>query len=236
MRIAFVDDDKLALAQLQSYLAASLGSAEMETFPSGEAFLARWQPGMYDLIVLEIFMGELTGMAVARKIRETDADVWLVFGTSSNEFASESYEVNACYYLRKPFRPEQVAAMLGRLDLPELERSRALTLPDGQRIRLREVVYADYAGHQATLHLKDGGAVVCRTSFAELEPLLCAYPYFCSPSRGVLVNFHEVTAHDGGTFVMRGGVRLPVSRRKAREVAEAYSAFRFSQLRKGGVC
>ena len=39
--------------------------------------------------------GELTGIDVARLIREKDKEVKLVFCTSSNEFAGESYEVNA---------------------------------------------------------------------------------------------------------------------------------------------
>lgn len=46
-------------------------------------------------------MDKLTGVDVARKIRERDSNVKIVFSTTSNEFASESYEVNACYYLRK---------------------------------------------------------------------------------------------------------------------------------------
>ena len=36
-------------------------------------------------------------MRIARVIRETDPNVCLVFATTSNEFASKSYEVNACY-------------------------------------------------------------------------------------------------------------------------------------------
>ena len=41
-------------------------------------------------------MGDLTGVDVARKIRETDHNVRLVFCTTSNDFANESYEVAAC--------------------------------------------------------------------------------------------------------------------------------------------
>lgn len=67
-------------------------------------------------------------MEVARRLRAGDGQVRLAFATSSNDFASESYEVGACYYLRKPFRPEGVRAMLERLDLEALERSRRLRL------------------------------------------------------------------------------------------------------------
>ena len=75
----------------------------ISAFPSGEAFLASYRPGLFDLIILDIFMKEITGMDTARKIRESDQTVRIVFSTSSNDFASESYEVNACYYLKKPY-------------------------------------------------------------------------------------------------------------------------------------
>lgn len=234
MRIALVDDDPRAMAALAALFAEALGdAATIEQFDSGEAFLRVWSAGTFDLVVLDIFMGEMTGMDVARCVRETDAHVRLVFGTSSNEFASESYEVNASYYLRKPFRREQVAAMLDRLDLAEMELSRAIRLPDGQAVVLRRVIFADFADHSVTLHCKEGQRIVSRLPFSEIQPLLCAYPYFFSPSKGIVVNFYEVEARQGDVFLMSDGERVPISRRRAREVLDAYAAFRFGNLRKG---
>ena len=74
-----------------------------------------------------------------------------------------------------------------------------------------------------------------RTSFAAVEPLLCAYPCFCGICRGVVVNFHEVAGRQEDVFLLKDGTRLPISRRRLREVQEAYSAFRFDRLRKDGV-
>lgn len=68
-------------------------------------------------------MDKLTGMEVAREIRKTDNNVKIVFSTSGNEFASESYEVNARYYLHKPFGIERVKAMLDRIDITGLEKN-----------------------------------------------------------------------------------------------------------------
>lgn len=211
MKIALVDDDPRALAQLEQYLTEQLGrETEISRYGSGEALLADWRPGAFELVVLDIYMGGATGMEVARRLRAGDGQVRLAFATSSNDFASESYEVGACYYLRKPFRPEGVRAMLERLDLEALERSRRLRLPDGSQ-------------------------VVLRTSFAAVEPLLCAYPCFCGICRGVVVNFHEVAGRQEDVFLLKDGTRLPISRRRLREVQEAYSAFRFDRLRKDGV-
>ena len=166
MKIALVDDDPRALAQLEQYLTEQLGrETEISHYGSGEALLADWRPGAFELVVLDIYMGGATGMEVARRLRAGDGQVRLAFATSSNDFASESYEVGACYYLRKPFRPEGVRAMLERLDLEALERSRRLRLPDGSQVVLRSIRYAASDGHRVTLHCKDGDRTL-RTSFA----------------------------------------------------------------------
>ena len=156
MKIALVDDDPRALAQLEQYLTEQLGrETEISHYGSGEALLADWRPGAFELVVLDIYMGGATGMEVARRLRAGDGQVRLAFATSSNDFASESYEVGACYYLRKPFRPEGVRAMLERLDLEALERSRRLRLPDG-----RLLVWVCVEREQAEITLPPGARAV----------------------------------------------------------------------------
>lgn len=121
MKIAVVDDDKALYGELAGYLKELLGnSAEIKGFISGEAFLSDWRSDHFDLIILDIY------------------NVKIVFSTSGNEFASESYEVNARYYLHKPFGIERVKAMLDRIDITGLEKMRAERLPDDSLIRFCE--------------------------------------------------------------------------------------------------
>ncbi len=234
MKIAIVDDDERIYERLSGYMRELLGgSVIIHGFSSGEEFLSSFKCGAFDIVFLDIFMEQLTGMDVAREIRKTDKAVEIVFSTTSNEYASESYEVNACYYLHKPFGIERVRAMLERINAAELEARLTVKLPDGGSAVLRDIIYADFADHKVTLHLKDGINQTVRAPFAEIEALLCAYPYFISPSKGIIINFHEVKCQNDGTLTMNGGSIVPISRRKAKEVAEAYSSFRFEKLRKG---
>ena len=179
-------------------------------------------------------MDKLTGVDVARKIRERDSNVKIVFSTTSNEFASESYEVNACYYLRKPFGRDKVKVMLDRLNLAEIEKMRTVKLPDGTSAILRNIIYVDFSSHRVTLHCKYDVDTIVRTSFSEIESLLCAYPYFSSPTKGMLINFYEVAYQTNDVFVMSDGKSIPISRRKSKEVLDAYFTFRFEMLRNGG--
>ena len=152
MRIAIVDDDIQMCEQLSTLLNEFLGdSSEISDYRSGEEFLTAWETADFDLIILDIFMDKLTGVDVARKIRERDSNVKIVFSTTSNEFASESYEVNACYYLRKPFGRDKVKVMLDRLNLAEIEKMRTVKLPDGTSAILRNIIYVDFSSHRVTL-------------------------------------------------------------------------------------
>ena len=55
MKIALVDDDPRALAQLEQYLTEQLGrETEISHYGSGEALLADWRPGAFELVVLDI--------------------------------------------------------------------------------------------------------------------------------------------------------------------------------------
>ena len=65
----------------------------------------------------------------------------------------------------------------------------------------------------------------------QLEELLAPYGYIYSPSKGILVNFHEVTQMTEASFTLSDGTVLPISRRKSKEIQEAYTKFRFQKLR-----
>lgn len=234
LKIAVVDDDIQIYRDLRSYLEELLGDfAEITYYASGESFLEAWKSKSFDLIILDIFMDALTGMEVAQMIRKTDPHVKIAFSTTSNEFASESYEVNACYYLHKPFGKERVKAMMDRLDLAEMEKKRIVVLPDGTNVPLRRIIYVDYAFHFITVHLKQQNDIVLRANFSEIENLLCAYPYFICPTKGVIINFYEVAKQKHDIFIMSDETHIPISRRKATEVLKAYSSFLFAELRKG---
>ena len=237
MRVAIVDDDKELLESLSSHISNALlaigdNSKKISKFQSGEEFLAVFKAGDFDLIVLDIFMGGILGIDVARKVRESDSDVRLVFCTTSNEFASESYEVNAQYYLHKPFTEKNVKSMLDRLGLDSYEFAKHITLSNGQCVILRNVIYTEYFGHNVTIHCKRGEDIVSRVLHSEVESLLCENSYFSCCTKGVIVNFHEVTSLNGNDFTMSNGDMVPISRRKSKEVIDAYTKFKFDQLRK----
>lgn len=237
MRIALVDDEIIQLQRLHELLSAELHARLSHTphwidsYCSGQSFLEHWQSGKYDVVILDIFMGGLTGVDVAKQIRLTDPDVKLVFCSRSNEFAAESYQVNAQYYLVKPATPGSIANMLQRLNLDLIQLEQTVTLPDGHAVLLRQILYTEYYNHVVTLYMKNKQTYRLRTNHATMEELLLPCGYIHSPSKGILVNFHEVTHCAEDCFTMSDGATLPISRRKQKDIQAAYTKFHFQKMR-----
>jgi DNA-binding LytR/AlgR family response regulator len=237
MNIALIDDEvtqllnikKLLNAQLQNIIPDS--SHLIDTFHSGRSFLEHWEAGQYDVIILDIFMGGITGVEVAKEIRRTDQDVKLVFCSHSNEFAAESYEVNAQYYLLKPATKGSIVNMLQRLNLDLIRRKQFVTLPDGHNVILRDILYTEYFNHVVTVYLKNDEPHRVRMNHATIEELLAPCGFIYSPCKGMLVNFYEVVAATETGFTLSNGATLPISRRRNKEIQSAYIKFRFQKMR-----
>ena len=237
MKIALVDDEIIQLQRLHELLSAELTAKLphtphwIDSYRSGQSFLDHWQCGKYDVVILDIFMGGITGVDVAKEIRRTDPDVKLVFCSRSNEFAAESYQVNAQYYLVKPATPGSIGNMLQRLNLDMIQLQQTVTLPDGHSLILRKILYTEYYNHVVTIHLKNAEPYRLRTNHAILEELLTPCGYIQSPSKGYLVNFYEVVSNTDDGFTMSDGTLVPISRRRSKEISGAYTKFQFQKMR-----
>lgn len=237
MRIALVDDEQMELDMLLHILQKNLpsnGNTEntIDTFDNGSDFLCAFQAGKYDIILLDIYMNGISGIDIARKIRMADNNVQLAFCTNSNSFASESYEVNAQYYLLKPFSEENIKNMLLRFLSVSDNSLQSVILPDGQEILLKNIIFTEYSNHIITLHNKKGFDTKTRITHSKMEEILCCYPYFCCCFKGIIANFYEVTVHEKDIFHMSNGCTIPISRRKSKDVQNAYIKFCFEQMRK----
>ena len=90
IRIALVEDEAEVRAQLQGYVqrhTRQYGTefAVME-FADGMELLDDYRP-VYDILFLDVEMKHLDGMETARRVRELDKDVIIVFITNMAQYA-----------------------------------------------------------------------------------------------------------------------------------------------------
>lgn len=118
VRIAICDDEEKQLEQtaalLNMYLQSRSGlHGQIETFCSGGELLARAESaGGFDLYVLDILMPELSGIDTGRRLRALGEGGEIVYLTCSNDFAADSYDVRAFFYLLKPVEQEKLFLVL----------------------------------------------------------------------------------------------------------------------------
>lgn len=97
MRIAYCEDEPAQRSRMELLLRTFAERKRLpltvEAFSDSAAFLFQY-PGSYpfDLIFLDIDLGGMDGMALARKIRETDSEVPILFLTNHKEYVFEGYE------------------------------------------------------------------------------------------------------------------------------------------------
>lgn len=118
-RIAVCDDaepDREYISGLVRHWAAGTGrTVHVDMFVSAEQFLfaCDGRPD-YDILLLDIEMGSMDGVALAKRIRAENDRVQIAFLTGFPDFMVEGYEVSALHYLLKPVSAEKLSAVLER--------------------------------------------------------------------------------------------------------------------------
>ena len=81
-------------------------------YSSGEEMAMYLADIRFDLVFLDIYMGGMTGIDVAKQIRETSEACLIVFATSSPDFAIDAYSFRAFHYLLKPLQCEEIVKVI----------------------------------------------------------------------------------------------------------------------------
>ena len=119
LRIAICDDEESARDALRIQLEKIMDETEDEIvyeFSSGDTCVS-WitaHPGEVDLLFLDVEMGNENGMDAAKKIRNSNDSLLLVFVTGYTDYVFDGYQVNALDYLVKPASPEKLKNVLYR--------------------------------------------------------------------------------------------------------------------------
>lgn len=227
IRIGVVEDepdsiDRL-LAHLDRFQRESSERFHVSAFADGADVIADYR-SEWDVLFLDIRMANVDGMTVARRIREVDSQVIIVFVTSSPHYAVSGYEVDALSYLLKPLAyasfEHEMRRVIQRLQ-QRRRREVLFTAVDGvhHRIAVDSVLYVESAGHRVDVHTLDADYSIVSTLRAMESEL--ASDGFIRCHSGLLVNLQHVTGVDGNDCRIRGGARLPISRPRKREFLAA---------------
>ena len=243
LKVLIVDDETLARSRLRTLLG---DCTDPRVDAIGEAANAvqameHVQRGAFDLVLLDIHMPGVDGMALAGALRQLPSAPHFIFVTAHAEHAVQAFELEAVDYLTKPVRLERLQQALqkvdrllvaaGNNDVAGGTAAECLVIQErgrSERVPLADVIYLKAELKYITVrtlereHIFDGALSDLEQKYAHL---------FVRVHRNALVARSRVRAVekvldpvDGEGWVVRlDGVeeRLSVSRRQLPAVREA---------------
>ena len=228
-KILMLDDDPKELGKLSRLISAyytkqarvELPPQNLCQFRSGPAALEYLSRGAApDIAFLDIIMPEMTGVQFAERIRGDGFRGYVVFLTSANDFASESFMVGAFSYLLKPVGEERLFSTLRKIEedmtRTHLEDTASILVRTRQYSRdilLREILFAEVMGRKLFIHLLNGETVTFNKTLKEFAPELLAHKRFSTCHNSIIVNMDHVENIRENDAVLRTGSLIPISRR-----------------------
>ena len=226
-QIAVCDDEKTEREYLQSLVRDWARDrsffVQVKTYASAEEFLFQYEEEKaLDILLLDIEMGVINGVELARELRRGNERIQIVFITGYPDFMAEGYEVDALHYLLKPVSSFKLGSVLDKAvkNLGKKERYIFLTVDGEERlIPVCEILYVEAFAHSAVLVLTEGEAET-RDSISELETLLGKDFIRCH--RSYLVNLSRIRRITRTDVILEDDVYVPLSRRLYHEVNRVF--------------
>ena len=184
---------------------------KLAQFPSAESFLFQLGEERWDILLLDVEMGRMDGVSMARELRKANDTTQIVFVTGYDQYIAEGYDVAALHYLLKPVGEEKLFAVLDRAAaaVKKSERTLALELPgETLRVPLRQIRYAEVRGNYVTVHAR--GEYTVKKPLSVLEEELGEG--FYRLGRSSVVNLRWISRVTKVDVYLNDGTVLPLPR------------------------
>lgn len=236
MNIAVLEDDhedKIRLEDLLSvYSVINDVVLDIDYYPNGETFLLNGWEKKYQLILMDIYMGNLDGIETAVLVEKIQEDALIVYLTSSDEDIWRAVGTHRCFdYIRKSeLNMMRINTLfkdvMNKLNISE---QKLIFLSGKQEIilKIKDIQYIISRNKYTAIVLKNNQERSYRITFSFLHNLLKNNENFLLCNRGVLLNMNFIQHANGETFVMKDGTTFPLRRNGRKEIVEKYNNFQF---------
>ena len=196
-KIAICDDSdadtQYVLDMVNRWAVSSDYTLQINTFHSAESFLFHYsKESDFDILLLDIEMGDMDGVEMAKKIRKDNDTIQIIFITGYSDYILEGYEVAALHYLIKPVKEEKLSAVLNRAVDKLTKNEKILHFEtNGEMIRvpIYQIRYADVYGNYVTIHANSD--ITVKMTLGELEKQLDER--FYRAGRSVIFNLTQIS-------------------------------------------
>lgn len=226
-------DSELLKEYIKQYMDTHQFNYTISVFKSGEEFLENSAVNKYDIVFMDIYMKEKSGVETARILRNTDNACKIIFTTTSINHALDGFEVGAVHYLVKPIAYSDVEVGLDRCNQLFAQAEKYIEVKAGRtvtRVLLKDLIFAEVYSNTVTIHTLLGD-VKAYISLDELGKLLPT-DIFLRCHRSYIVNMNFISSQDGSDFILKNGSKIPIPKKDIQLVRKHYSDYLFNCVRR----
>lgn len=168
-KIAVCDDVSLFAEMIRELIDEFFSENEMDydidMYCRGEDLLRGLEENTYNMLFLDIELGDMNGVELAKEIRKYNDEMLISFITSYREFSCSGYKVNAFRYIIKEktqlrsFVNECLSSALRLYDVKNQKRLLKFR-EEAKFVQINEIVYIESNGHDLIFHIKEGNTSV----------------------------------------------------------------------------
>lgn len=234
MIIAICDDNLEFLNQIGDIVTHTYKELQVDfaisSFTCGQDLLAEIQDKKteIELLLLDIDMPGISGLDVAKVVRETGGNTILIFISSYENFVFETFEYNPFRFVRKSrMKQELPIALRAAEGLYQKNRKRYVVIKcdEGElKIEASEITHFEVVKRRLHIHLSDGRTLHTWKTLKELLKEVSS-DNFSKIHSGCVVNLKYVSGYSGSEITMDSGVRLVASRDGMKTFKEELSRY-----------
>lgn len=214
--MAICDDSQIdrqyVMNMVQKWASLNSHLVHIDSYSSAESFLFSYEQNKdYDILLLDIEMGAMDGVSMAKQLRKDNDTVQIIFITGYSDYIAEGYEVAALHYLMKPVKEDKLFMVLDRAIDKLAKNEKVLNIESGGemlRIPIYQIRYVDVHGNYITIHYTSDGTF--KMSLNELEKNLDER--FYRAGRSVIINLAYINRVTRSEIKLKDGTIIALPR------------------------
>ena len=241
-----IDDEPKCVRSLESDLKECCPEVQIvATCKGGKEGIKAINKFNPDVVFLDIDMPFINGFDLLEMVPNIDFEV--IFTTAYDQYALRAFQISAVDYLLKPVQQDklkqavqkaqmlrergnahkQINFLIQQLHDLETNNVNRIALPTFEGlefIMLEDILYCQSDGAYSYVHFTDGTKLYIAKTLRYLEEILCEFNFF-RIHNSYIVNLDYVKKYsktDGGTLVLKGGIRVKVSRSRKEELLSLF--------------
>ena len=235
IRIAICDDEKKILDEVEGYIknyAEKENDLDLEVFrfDSAKTLISALEDGKsFDIFVLDVYIGDEMGTALAGDIRKFGIESPIIFATTSLEHAPESYETGTLRYLIKPIDPGKFYEAMGAALVWARKMSEHFlkfkTENGVASVNANHIMYSEAHDHYQYMRKDDGEEIKVRMTVTELFTMLSKYGGFVRIGSAYIINLRHVKNVTPTNVCLYSNINIQIPRGKFTEIKNTFWNF-----------